>query len=126
MNVGNTYDTSVKTSPLSEAGLFSFDGYFGYILAFVCYAAYTQTFDLIKRNLPDWSCSRNMNSHRLIDTDRQVSKICLKPCETEIYIQARRAILYRINQYLVGLAHKVYLDPQGWKILKLRPTWYLP
>ena len=49
------------------SGLISFDGYFGYLLAFICYGAFTQTFDLVKRNLSD---SRNMSSHRLIDTDR--------------------------------------------------------
>ena len=50
MNVGNIYDTSVKTFPSSEAGLISFDGYFGYrpILVFVCYGAVTETFDLVK------------------------------------------------------------------------------
>ena len=42
MNVGNLYDTSVKTFPSSEAGLISFDGYFGYLLE-RCYGAFIQT-----------------------------------------------------------------------------------
>ena len=54
-----------------------------------------------------------MSSHKLIDTDRHFLKICLKPCENKIYIQARKAIyLQNINQYLVGLG------PQG----RFRPT----
>ena len=83
MNVENIY-TSVKTFPTSKAGLIGFDGYFRYLLAFICYGAFTQTFDLVKRNLSDCSSSRNMSSHRPIDTDRHFSKICLKPCETKI------------------------------------------
>ena len=43
-----------------------------------------------------------MSSHRLIDTDRHFSKICLKPSETKIFIQARRAILYRIKAIPCG------------------------
>ena len=111
-------DTSVKTFTSSEAGLISFDGYFGYLLAFVCYGAFTKTVDLglVKRNLSHCSISRNMSSHRLIDTDRHFSKIYLKPFETKIYIQPRKAILYRIKSI-----PKVCLGPQGWKILKLRP-----
>ena len=100
MNVGNIYDTSVKTFPFSEAGLISFDGYFGYLLA--CYRLFTQTFDLVKRNLSHCSSSRNISSHRPIDTDRHFSNICLKPCETKIYIQAHKAILYRIKSIHYG------------------------
>ena len=74
MNIGNIYDTSVKTFPSSEAGLFSFDGYFGYLLAFICYGAFTQTYDLVKRNVSDCSSCWNMSSHRLIDTDRHLKK----------------------------------------------------
>ena len=65
MNVGNIHDTSVKTFPSSKARLISFDGYFGYLLAFICYKAFTQIFDLVKRSL-----SHCMSSHRRIDTDR--------------------------------------------------------
>ena len=36
-------------------------------------------------------------SYRLTDTDRHFSKICLKPCETKIDIQACKAILDRIK-----------------------------
>ena len=50
MNVGNIDVTSVKTFPSSEAGLIRFDGYFGYLLAFICYGAFTQAIDLVKRN----------------------------------------------------------------------------
>ena len=104
MNVGNIYiyDTSVKTFPSSKAGLISFDGYFVYLLAFMSYGAFTQTFDLVKRNLSDCSSSRNMSSHRLIDTDRHFSKICLKPCETKISVQSHKAILYRIKSIPCG------------------------
>ena len=84
--------TSVKPFSSCEAGKNSFDSYFGHLLAFICYGAFTQTMDLVKRNLSDYSSSRNMNSHRLIDTERHFSKICPKPCETKIYIQARKAI----------------------------------
>ena len=49
MNVGNIYDNCVKTFPSSEAGLIRFGGYFGYLLALICYEAFTQTFDLVKR-----------------------------------------------------------------------------
>ena len=71
MNVGNKYDTSVKTFPSSEAGLISFDGYFGYLLlACICYGAFTQTFDLVKRNMSDCRSSSNMSPPRLLDTDR--------------------------------------------------------
>ena len=80
MNVGNTYDTSVKPFPSSETTLISFDGYFGYLLSFICYGAFTQTFDPVERNLPHCSSSRNMSSHRLIDTDRHSSKMA--PSET--------------------------------------------
>ena len=97
MNVGNIYDTSVKTFPSSEAGSISFDAYFGYLLAFICYEAFTQTFDLVKRDLSDCRSSRNVSSQNLIDIDRHFSKICLKPCETKIYLQARKVILYRIK-----------------------------
>ena len=69
MNVGNIYDTSVKTFSYSEAGLICFDGYFGYLLAFIYYGAFTQTFDLVNRNLSHCSSSRNMSSHRLRPTD---------------------------------------------------------
>ena len=48
MNVGNIDDTRVKTFPSSEVGLISFDGYFGYLLVFICCGALTQIFDLIK------------------------------------------------------------------------------
>ena len=41
------YDTSIKKLPSSEARLICFDGYFGYLLAFICYGAFTQTFDLV-------------------------------------------------------------------------------
>ena len=57
MNVGNIYDTSVKTFPPSEAGLIGFDGYFGYLVAFICYGTFIQTFDLLKRNLSDYEFS---------------------------------------------------------------------
>ena len=53
MNVGNIYDT--KTFPYAEAGLISFDAYFGYLLAFICYEAFTQTFDPLGRMLSDGS-----------------------------------------------------------------------
>ena len=68
MNVGNILcDTSVKTlKTLTEAG------YFGYLLVFNCYGAFTQTYDLVKRNLSD--CS-NSGTSVLIDTDRHFSKI---------------------------------------------------
>ena len=56
------YDTSVKTFPSSEAGLI--DGYFGYLLAFICCGEFTQTFDLSKINLSDCRSSRNVSSHR--------------------------------------------------------------
>ena len=102
MNVGNIYDSSVKIFPFPKAGFISLDGYFGYLLALIFYGAFTQTFDLIKRNLSDCSSSMNMSSHRLIDTDRHFSKNCLKPCETKIYIQARKAILYRIKSIPYG------------------------
>ena len=54
MNVGNIYDTSVKTFPSAEAGLISFNGHFGYLLAFI-YEAFTQTFDPLGRILSDGS-----------------------------------------------------------------------
>ena len=99
----HVYDTPVKTFPSSESGLICYDGYFGYLIAFICYGAFTQTFDLVKRNMSDCSSSRNMSSHRLIDIDKDFSKICLKPCETKIYIQAHKAILYRIKSIPCGL-----------------------
>ena len=85
LNVGNIY-------AFSEAGLNSFDGYFGLLLASICYGVFTQTFDLVKRNLSDCRSSRNMSSHRLTDTDRRFSKICLKHFETRIYMQSHKAI----------------------------------
>ena len=102
MNVRNIYDTSVKSFPSSEARLISFDGCFGYLLAFICYEAFTQTFDLVKRNLSDCHSSRNVSSHRLIDTDRYFPKMCLKPCETKIYIHTHKAILYIIKSIPCG------------------------
>ena len=41
--------------------------------------------------------SRNMSSHRLLHNNRHFKKNCLKPCQTKMYIQARKAILYRIK-----------------------------
>ena len=100
MNIGNIYDTSIKTFHSFEAGLNSVDGYFRYLLPFICYVAFTQRFDLVKRNLSDCSSTWNMCSHRLIDTDRHFSKICLKPCEIKIYIQAHK----HLKTYLLKTA----------------------
>ena len=38
-----------------------------------------------------------MSSHRLIDTDRHFSNICVKPCKLKIDLKARKAILYRMK-----------------------------
>ena len=53
------HDASVKIFPSSETGLISINGNFGYLLAFICYEAFTQTFDIVERNLSDCSSSRN-------------------------------------------------------------------
>ena len=112
MNVGNIYDTSVKIFP-SDAGLINFDGYLGYLLAFVCYGAFTQTFDLVKRNLSHCSSCRNMSSHRLIVTNRHFRKICLKPhVRLKFIFRLVKPFYTELNQNLVGLG------PQG----RLRPT----
>ena len=53
----------VKKFPSSGPGLISFDDYFGYLLVFICYEAFTQTLNLVKRNLSGCISASNKSSH---------------------------------------------------------------
>ena len=51
----------------------------------------------VERFLPGGVSLENMSSHRLIDTDGDFPKICLKPSEANLHA-ARKTILNKINK----------------------------
>ena len=60
----------------------------------------------------------NMGFQRLIDTERHFSKICQKPCETTIHMQACNAIVQNELNTLCAYTHKVGLGPQRKKKIR--------